>query len=97
MIALDSLGYEHRPFDDVTDRLFFAKGPHEQRTHHVSVRERVSRFWRVHVVFRDALRSDLSLATEYASLQRALAARFPSNRRAYTSGKASFVASVVGD
>jgi GrpB-like predicted nucleotidyltransferase (UPF0157 family) len=93
--AFEFLGYEHQPLDDVPDRLFFAKGPHHLRTHHVSACEKPSRFWHVHIAFRDALRSDASLAAEYAQLKRTLATRFASDRAAYTKGKESFVARVV--
>jgi GrpB-like predicted nucleotidyltransferase (UPF0157 family) len=94
--TLHSLGYEHRPADEVPDRIFFAKGPHEGRTHHLSACEADSRFWRVHLAFRNALRDDSSLAAEYLELKRSLALRFPRDRDCYTNGKEAFVNRVVG-
>ncbi len=41
--------------------------------------------------FRDRLRADLSLAAEYVVLKRALAARYPEDREAYTEAKAPFI------
>ncbi|HWZ91183.1 MAG TPA: GrpB family protein, partial [Polyangiaceae bacterium] len=34
--ALSELGYEHRPYDDISDRLFFAKAVGALRTHNLS-------------------------------------------------------------
>jgi GrpB-like predicted nucleotidyltransferase (UPF0157 family) len=94
--ALRTLGYEHRPDDeDVSDRLFFAKGSRDNRTHHLSACTADSTFWRIHLYFRDKLRTDAALAEEYRVLKRGLAARHASDRAAYTEGKARFVARVV--
>jgi GrpB-like predicted nucleotidyltransferase (UPF0157 family) len=45
--------------------------------------------------FRDALRRDASLAAEYGDLKRQLAARYPSNRSAYTDAKTDLVERVL--
>jgi GrpB-like predicted nucleotidyltransferase (UPF0157 family) len=95
--ALAELGYEHRPLDTVADRLYFARGPPEQRTHNLSACERGSRFWRVHIQFRDRLRTDPSIAQAYVSLKRQLAQQFPFDRLAYTDGKESFVERIVAE
>jgi GrpB-like predicted nucleotidyltransferase (UPF0157 family) len=92
---LSELGYEHRPLDTVSDRLFFAKGSYERRTHNLSACERGSRFWKIHILFRDRLRTDASVARAYVELKRQLARKFPSDRLAYTNGKESFVARIV--
>lgn len=93
--ALSELGYEHRPLDTVVDRLFFAKGPPERRTHNLSACERDSRFWKVHIQFRDRLRADPSIAQAYVELKRQLARQFPFDRLAYTNGKERFVERIV--
>ena len=41
--------------------------------------------------FRDRLRADQALATEYVALKRALAARYPEDRDTYTEAKAPFI------
>jgi GrpB-like predicted nucleotidyltransferase (UPF0157 family) len=45
--------------------------------------------------FRDRLRVETALATEYAQLKRALAAQHPDNRATYTDGKSEFVNRVL--
>jgi GrpB-like predicted nucleotidyltransferase (UPF0157 family) len=45
--------------------------------------------------FRDNLRADDALASEYEELKRALAERFRDDREAYTAAKAEFVARVT--
>ncbi len=60
------------------------------RTHHLHLvddREEMEQCLR----FRDALRVDPELATEYAALKRALAARFRADREGYTSAKSEFI------
>ena len=95
--TLCELGHEHRPRDTVADRLFFAKGPAECRTHNLSACERGSRFWRVHIQFRDRLRPDPSAARAYVELKRELARRFPIDRLAYTNGKEAFVERIIAE
>jgi GrpB-like predicted nucleotidyltransferase (UPF0157 family) len=41
--------------------------------------------------FRDRLRADGKLASEYAALKRALAERYPDDREAYRDAKAPFI------
>lgn len=93
--ALRRLGYEHKPDPEIPERMYFVKGPPERRTHHLSLAEPGSRFWRTHLGFRDRLRADPELAAAYARLKHELAARHPGDRLAYTSGKESFIRSVL--
>jgi GrpB-like predicted nucleotidyltransferase (UPF0157 family) len=60
------------------------------RTHHlhlVDEREDLDLCLR----FRDTLRNDAKLAAEYATLKRALAARFREDREGYTEAKSAFI------
>ena len=93
---IQTIGYQHRPMDTVTGRLFFAKGPENCRTHNLSVCEKGSTFWKSHILFRDRLRSDLSLAARYAALKHELAKRFPDDRLAYTQAKERFILKAIG-
>jgi len=95
--ALAALGYEHRPLDTVPDRLFFAKGPQDKRTHNLSACESGSHFWRAHIQFRDRLRTDPSVAKAYVELKYRLARQHPFDRLAYTNGKESFVERIVAE
>ena len=91
-VALARLGYEHRRFDDIPDRLFFGKHAGSSRTHNLSVCEVNLDFWQRHLLFRDCLRSNAELARSYGRLKRELAARHPTDLVAYTNGKSAFVA-----
>ena len=47
------------------------------------------------LAFRDLLRSDRTLARRYERLKEELAARYPTDRDAYTEGKTAFVATAL--
>ena len=93
--TIETLGYEFRPDEDVPGRLYFRKFHGGRRTHHLSLTERGSDFWRRQIVFRDYLRSHTEVMQEYLVLKRELAARFRSDRPSYTDGKTKFVEKVL--
>ena len=95
--TLEANGYEHRPNDDVPDRVFLAKGPRDNRTHYLSLAERDSDCYREQVAFRDHLRENPAVADEYAERKRELAAEYSDDRKAYTAEKSAFVEEVLGD
>lgn len=92
---LQRLGYEHKADPELPERLYFVKGTPEHRTHHLSLAEPGSRFWRQHLLFRDVLRANPALAAEYARLKHDLAARHSTDRLAYGAGKKAFIDSVI--
>jgi len=92
---LEALGYEYRPDEAVPDRLFFAKGPRERRTHHLSLTEPGSTFYEEKLLFRDYLRTHASAAEEYRRLKAGLAGRHASDRASYTEGKRAFVERIL--
>jgi len=92
---LEALGYEYRPDEAVPDRLFFAKGPRERRTHHLSLTEPGSTFYEEKLLFRDYLRTHASAAEEYRRLKEGLAGRHASDRASYTEGKRAFVERIL--
>jgi GrpB-like predicted nucleotidyltransferase (UPF0157 family) len=94
-LSLAAVGYEHRPLDTVPDRLFFAKGPQDHRTHNLSACETGSNFWRAHIQFRDRLRADPEVAKAYVELKYRLARQYPFDRLAYANGKESFIERIV--
>jgi len=51
--------------------------------------------WRNYLAFRDLLRSDPEIRSDYARLKRELAAQFPNDRRSYTAGKEAFIRSAL--
>jgi len=93
--TLATLGYEYRDNNIVPDRLFFAKGPHTQRTHHLSLTESTSQFYKEKLLFRDYLRAHRTAFNEYFTLKEDLAAHHPNDREAYTSGKRDFVERIL--
>ncbi len=93
--AIETLGYEFRPDEDVPGRLYFRKRlPDGRCTHHLSLTERGSEFSRRQILFRDYLRSHARLMQEYLVLKRRLAARFRFDRESYIEGKTEFVKKV---
>jgi GrpB-like predicted nucleotidyltransferase (UPF0157 family) len=66
-----------------------------EQTHGLHLTEPESDLWRERLVFRDALRADAALATEYEALKRRLAYEHSGDIGAYTAGKRAFVARVL--
>jgi GrpB-like predicted nucleotidyltransferase (UPF0157 family) len=93
--ALQQLGYEYRPDNDIPDRHYFRRGPATGRTHHLSLAEPAAEHYRNTILFRDALRADPALASAYAALKYELGARYPRDREAYLDGKTAFVLEVL--
>jgi GrpB-like predicted nucleotidyltransferase (UPF0157 family) len=93
--SMRELGYEQRPDPEIPERLYLVRGPATRRTHHLSLAEPGSAFWRNQLRFRDLLRADQALAREYARLKRALAARHAGDRPAYAAAKAPFITALL--
>lgn len=92
---LEALGYEFRPDSGVADRLFFAKGAREHRTHHLSLAEPSSNFYAEKLLFRDYLRAHREAFDEYRALKKRLARLHAHDRASYTEGKRVFVERVL--
>jgi GrpB-like predicted nucleotidyltransferase (UPF0157 family) len=88
---MSAAGYEYLGELGLPGRLFFRKG--EPRTHNVHVVEHGGDHWERHLVFRDALRSDLEARRRYDELKRRLAAE-GHPREAYTELKTPFIRAV---
>ena len=79
----------------LTGRRWLCRPSAAHRTHHLHLvvdRDELAR----HLHFRDALRSDSKLVSEYATLKRDLAERMADDREGYTAAKAAFVKRVSG-
>jgi GrpB-like predicted nucleotidyltransferase (UPF0157 family) len=61
----------------------------------VRVVEHEGDFWKRHILFRDFLRTHADEARQYGELKKQLAARFGSDREAYTEGKTPFIESLL--
>jgi GrpB-like predicted nucleotidyltransferase (UPF0157 family) len=79
------------------NRHFFAKGPEEKRTHHVSlVKFGSEEGWEDSILFRDFLRNNTRCREEYSTLKEKLAQQFAEDRKSYTKAKEEFIEKVVG-
>ncbi len=89
---LATLGYAYWADNPDPERMFFVKGlpPNGPRTHHIHMVEPESVLWE-RLIFRDYLRGHPEDTARYAQLKHQLAAQFPTDREAYTAGKATFV------
>jgi len=92
---LKLIGYEDRGNGDTPGRRYFVKGAEQKRTHHLNFCELNGLFWTQHLCFRDYLEQHSDARDQYAELKRALAAKFPNDRPAYTTGKEEFVRSIL--
>ena len=91
-----ALGYEReRQLDK--PRTYSVKRGHPT-THRVRLVEREGTLWNEYLLFRDALRADPNLATEYGRLKQRLALqhRDDPSHDAYMNGKAPFIETVLG-
>jgi GrpB-like predicted nucleotidyltransferase (UPF0157 family) len=98
MEPLKSLGYRYHPEIEATmpDRRFFGKGePPKEQHYHVHMVEKGSEFWRVHLAFRDYLRSHPETSRQYCKLKKKLASEYGSDREGYTEAKTEFIESIV--
>lgn len=87
--ALDTTSAEFNR--SLPDRRWFMRWADGRRTHHLHVVVHNGAAWNDRIAFRDALRSDATLASRYAALKQRLAAEFIDDREAYTEAKAGFV------
>ena len=77
----------------LSDRKWFMRWANGHRTHHLHLVVHGGAAWQKRLGFRDALRSNPSLAARYSELKQGLAAEFGTDREAYTDAKAEFVRS----
>ena len=92
--AAESVGYCYYPYNS-DEMHWFCKPSPAVRTHHLHLIPWRSPLWNERLAFRDALRENLSLAQQYATLKLELAARYFNDREAYTQAKGPFIASVL--
>jgi GrpB-like predicted nucleotidyltransferase (UPF0157 family) len=94
---LTAIGYRYVPeFESVLpQRRYFVKPGSGAAKFHLHAVETASPFWIDDLAFRDALRNDRALASEYLDLKRRLAASFGDDLEGYTLAKAPFIRSVL--
>ncbi len=87
--------YEYTPHRPGTHHFSKPRGPWWAYTHGLHLTEPGSDLWRERLAFRDALRADPALATEYAGLKVRLAKEHGTDVESYTVGKRAFVSRVL--
>jgi GrpB-like predicted nucleotidyltransferase (UPF0157 family) len=87
--------YEYTPHRPGTHHFSKPAGPWWTYTHGLHLTEPGSDLWRERLAFRDALRADPALATEYADLKVRLAKENGTEIEGYTVSKRAFVARVL--
>ncbi|MBU0456087.1 MAG: GrpB family protein [Pseudomonadota bacterium] len=65
------------------------------RHFHLHIAEENSSFWKEHILFRDFLRRDPSLAHHYEELKKQLAVTSHGDIQLYCSGKSEFIKKVI--
>ena len=91
---LTTLQYEYWPYR--ADLMHWLCKPSDGfRTHHLHLIPMGSRLWQERLAFRQYLRTNPSVASQYADLKRQLAAQYEHDREAYTDGKTEFVERIV--
>ncbi len=94
--GLSTLGYEYQGEREIPGWHFFRKGAVKfRRTHHLHLMEAGHVKGQEALLFRDYLRACPDEAQHYETLKRTLAARFHSDRQAYTDAKSDFIAAAL--
>jgi GrpB-like predicted nucleotidyltransferase (UPF0157 family) len=96
ILALDSIDYVYRPVDTVPGRMFFRKESQpEIRTHHLNLTQEGSSFWKNQLRFRDYLRKNDQLASEYIQLKECFVEYYARTNHLDLEWKTDFVTKVL--
>ena len=94
---LTALGYEYMPERVFAGRVFFPKGPRENRTHHLSLVVKNSEGWTQPLLFRDYLRKNNAALNRYQTLKAKLATQYPDDRASYTKAKEQLIQEILNE
>ncbi len=85
--------------EDVSGQLLFVIGDLEAdtRTHHIHIVKRQGREWQDYIRFRDYLTANPARAKDYERLKESLADTYPTDRAAYTAGKADLIREILSE
>jgi GrpB-like predicted nucleotidyltransferase (UPF0157 family) len=96
-LPLERLGYDHAENAGVPDHFIFGRGrDRSERTHMVHVVEFKGTSWRSCLKFRDALRVDPALRSEYQKTKEHAVAAAPEGRARYNELKHHFIEEALG-
>ena len=92
---LKDYDYTNRGPQGVEDRMFFAKGPEDARTHYIHFTEPNSNTYYNQVYFKRYLNDHKEYIKKYCNLKSRLAKLYANDRASYTKGKNDFIKEVV--
>lgn len=88
---LETIGYRHQGYRSEQMGHVFEKVSDRGRTHCIHALDVNDPHYRDYLLMRDYLSAVPEARRDYQELKRTLAERFPTDRRAYTAGKADFI------
>jgi GrpB-like predicted nucleotidyltransferase (UPF0157 family) len=96
--SLEALGFTYvsKYEKELPTRRYFAKTPADGLRIHLHGVEIGSRIWCQHLEFRDLLRTDAQLRSEYQLLKLSLADKYAYDKSAYTAAKSPFIEAALG-
>ena len=92
---LKDYDYSNRGPQGVDDRMFFAKGPEDGRTHYIHFTEPKSNTYYDLVYFKRYLLEHPEYIKKYCELKQELASKYAEERSKYTAGKNEFIKDVI--
>jgi len=92
---LKDYDYENRGPQGVEDRMFFAKGSEDARTHYIHFTTPKSNTYYSQVYFKRYLIEHEDYLKKYCELKQELALKYPEERKKYTAGKNDFIKEVI--
>jgi len=93
--AFRSLGYEELLINPVFERRLFCKGGYNEGTHHLHITNYGTPVWAEPILLRDYLRAHPPMATAYAQVKRAAAARHQNDLNGYHDQKSEFITVLI--
>ena len=92
---LQNYNYHNRGNQGVSDRIFFAKGPEEARSHYLHFTELNSDTYFNQIYFKKYLLEHPKYIKKYCDLKKRLAAKYANERKLYTDGKGDFIKKII--
>ncbi len=92
---MTALGYRCLGENGIPGRLYFEKDVDDRDVAHVHMFPAGHPAIRMHLAFRDYLRTHPAAARDYERLKRTLAAKHRNDREAYTDAKAAFIEGII--
>ena len=92
---LESLAYNYRGDRGASEGHFFDQGTEQQLTHYLHMLLISNPAWQNYLRFRDYLIAHPATRDRYMQLKQQLAIQYPTDRAAYTAGKAQFIQQIL--